>query len=963
MPQENNKIKYPRGSEWRKWDLHVHSPLSGLNNQYPKKNDGSPDWNQFILKLEEVKGVSVLGITDYFTIEGYKKILEFRKNGRLKNFDLILPNIEFRLNNVLSSKKNGKAPRRLTLHVIFSDDIPHSKIEDQFLHELSFCYEGNPQDKDEIRKLKHTSIEDLGRKLKEEHKKFKDKSDFEIGCMNAVVNHEDITAKLEEKPSIFKNKYLIIFVEEYANLIEWDSQDHNIRKILLQKSDCIFSGSSKTRDWALGKLDLSPKEFIKEFKTLKPCIFGSDAHSLDKICKPDNNKFTWIKANPTFEGLKQIIYEPELRISLGEKPEFYLYPQLISVQLKGTEKYQTPKDKEDFPPINLKRQVFLSPNLTNIIGPRASGKTVLVELLSYPFGKHLMKVKKDEKLPLIPFLAKRFPDLKVIVSYKQGEQEPRIIERKIEDLSDPFYAPPLNIEYWHQGEIEEVADKKEKITEYMKDRLTSSQLISISQEIDKLKTKLKNLRDKCLDKFETEIEQKKLLAGRKQIEDYFEKLKTQEYKNLITRVRHNRTKNQLLTSFIGSIEKIIESLEESKKQISFTDIPERNKILELFLKNSLLRQEIDKFYKFTKTDFIDIIKGFKSLKESIENSKEREILKKEELQLKDEFLAYCQTNRINITRTEYDKRTNRLAVINQILREIEAKLREYQEAKQTRNKFVQELQEKLALWKLENNRIIQEFNEMYSKSNIRVVWEDPEIKLSEWVKNQFVKSNSSTSSVIKEHYHISSPVRTNFVDEIIKELVVDKEYSLEKIIESLKNKKLPPLVESRGKEENLKWFFQRDETEIMRENLIMRLQEYAERGTNLVQYKGKTLGKDPMSFGERCGTLIELILHSGDHPLIVDQPEEHLDAKFIAKRVVEIIREQKINRQIIICTHNANIVILGDSELVTVLFMSNQGTNVCQGALEEQKIRKQIYDVLEGGPEAFKKREQKYGFK
>ena len=251
---------------------------------------------------------------------------------------------------------------------------------------------------------------------------------------------------------------------------------------------------------------------------------------------------------------------------------------------------------------------------------------------------------------------------------------------------------------------------------------------------------------------------------------------------------------------------------------------------------------------------------------------------------------------------------------------------------------------------------------MYSKSNIRIVWEDPKIKLSEWTKEQFLESDSATKSLIKKHYHILSPVRTDFVDEIIKELVVDKKYSLEKIIESLKNKKLPPLVES-SKEENLKWFFQRDETEITRENLIMRLQEYTERGTNLVQYKRKTLGKDTMSFGERCGTVVELILHSGDHPLIIDQPEEHLDAKFIANRVVDIIREQKINRQIIICTHNANIVILGDSELVTVLSMDEQGTNGCQGALEESKIRKQSYDVLEGGPEAFKKREQKYGFK
>lgn len=117
-----------------------------------------------------------------------------------------------------------------------------------------------------------------------------------------------------------------------------------------------------------------------------------------------------------------------------------------------------------------------------------------------------MKAKKDEKLPLISFLAKGFPNLTVTVSYKQGEQGSRVIERRIIDLSDPFYTSPLHIEYWQQGQIEEVADKKEKITEYMKDRLKSSHLLSLSRESDKLKTKLENLRDKCLDKFETEIE-------------------------------------------------------------------------------------------------------------------------------------------------------------------------------------------------------------------------------------------------------------------------------------------------------------------------------------------------------------------------------------------------------------------------------------------------------------------------
>ncbi len=62
---------FAKGSEWRKWDLHVHSPLSILNNQFPKLGNGEPDWDPFLQKLESLD-VAIIAITDYFTIEGTK---------------------------------------------------------------------------------------------------------------------------------------------------------------------------------------------------------------------------------------------------------------------------------------------------------------------------------------------------------------------------------------------------------------------------------------------------------------------------------------------------------------------------------------------------------------------------------------------------------------------------------------------------------------------------------------------------------------------------------------------------------------------------------------------------------------------------------------------------------------------------------------------------------------------------
>ena len=79
-------LNLSEGSVWRRWDLHIHSPLSVLNNQYPKNADGSPSWDAFIGKLEEISDFSVIGITDYFSIDGYKEIIKFREQGRLKNY-------------------------------------------------------------------------------------------------------------------------------------------------------------------------------------------------------------------------------------------------------------------------------------------------------------------------------------------------------------------------------------------------------------------------------------------------------------------------------------------------------------------------------------------------------------------------------------------------------------------------------------------------------------------------------------------------------------------------------------------------------------------------------------------------------------------------------------------------------------------------------------------------------------
>ena len=195
-----------RGSMQRIWDFHVHTPFSSLNNQFgdPYRED---TWETYIARLTseaQARNISALGITDYFTIEGYKKVLQFAEAGRLDGL-FLFPNIEFRVDKVIYRSQGENSPHRLNLHVLFSPEITPNEIEEGFLHDLDFLFENDPYDKVQTRKLKVGNLEEFGRQLQKQHPTFADRSTFEVGCMNAVVRSEQIQERLQNK---FRGQYL-----------------------------------------------------------------------------------------------------------------------------------------------------------------------------------------------------------------------------------------------------------------------------------------------------------------------------------------------------------------------------------------------------------------------------------------------------------------------------------------------------------------------------------------------------------------------------------------------------------------------------------------------------------------------------------------------------------------------------------------------------------------------------------
>jgi len=122
-----------------------------------------------------------------------------------------------------------------------------------------------------------------------------------------------------------------------------------------------------------------------------------------------------------------------------------------------------------------------------------------------------------------------------------------------------------------------------------------------------------------------------------------------------------------------------------------------------------------------------------------------------------------------------------------------------------------------------------------------------------------------------------------------------------------------------------------------------------------------------LSAGQRSTAILLLALLESDGPLILDQPEDDLDNRFIYDDVVQRLRGAKEQRQFLIATHNANIPVLGDAEQIVVLDTPVRSDRVrafvsARGSIDDAELRGPLEDVLEGGREAFERRKEKYGF-
>jgi ABC-type lipoprotein export system ATPase subunit len=878
--------KYPKGSEWRKWDLHVHTPYTKLNNGYGADNDV---WDKFCKKIEE-SDISVFGITDYFSIENYFTFIEKFKQIYPKSKKVFFPNIEFRIDSKNSSNEH------IQLHIVFSNNLDKNQL-DQFLARLKLV-----STDDSNLTSKYCTSNDLS----------------SIGYDRAMVRLQDLQEQL--KSDFTESECIIVAVSNgYGSLRPGRNDGRGAEYAKEIDKIChAFFGTKENVDFYLNKIvgrsqyNLPPK----------PVILCSDCHSFEDMNEKLSKNSTWIKADPTFEGLRQIIYEPEERVKIQENnPEFeFDKPTFSKITLEYTiEIFQGEKVKFD------KIEQPLNKNLVTIIGGRGTGKSLLLNYIANTFNKPVLAYQNKDK-PV------KFNDSEhfIIEWQKNNNPKPEIIVFNAKDKGN------LDFIFIEQGKLKNISDYR-----------------TLSDEIKKL-LKIEEL--KFDEKLDTEIMQ--LLEEIKKLKDWF------EYENENGEKINNKEFNEKKKQEAEKLLETITTKENKQKLENYTsNIKRISDYSNILSKLKELQQSLEKY----QTDTNEIINNINSeirneirdLSIPIINFKEQivaiagienklsEILKsknQENAKIKKQFEEHGYRGDLNTLLSNAEKYQKDIQDAESMLREIEKQEKLLKEKIQQRNELSEKLKDEYERQKKEIknawDNLLNKFPEEQRQVMSKLLLEGKNISIDGEIHFDLKKFG-----VKLENYLDRRTYRDLSKDIGIK--------SLDDYWNFIKNK-LQDFIE--GEEANT--------TKKPLDDLFFNLKERRDYLYVIpeIKFMNKTL--DQLSIGQR-GTLyllLQLATNAFSSPLIFDQPEDDLDNEFITKELVNLFKELKRYRQLIISTHNANLVVTADAEQVIVANNENECLSYSSGSLENPKIVETVCQILEGGKDAFEKRKNKYQF-
>ena len=949
-----NTNKLHKGSEWRKWDLHIHTKNTNKNDQFSSSN--MEEFLYIFFKRAIEKEISAIGVTDYFSIDRYRDVVDYQENiddkkdgegKQLFNEDerkyikniFLFPNIELRM---LPSTDKG---RLINIHFIFNPKFV-TKLENDFFGEL--------KNQDDF-KMNRQGIIDYGKKLKS------DITDNDIayreGINKFALDVKTIKNLLDKNSEIEENSIVIVSnsnndgasgLQKHYDLFEnEDGGLDGVRKTIYEISNAIFSANPKDIKFFLGRKSQGTdgynndvylkdiKEVIDRVGSLKPCLVGSDAHKEDNLF----TKFTWIKADLTFEGLKQIIYEPEERVKIQDnKPEEKSGYQVIDRIEIYHQDFQEKKENEET--IEEYKTIFLNSNLNTIIGGRSTGKSILL-------GAIAKKLNSDKEVKLDNTEYSQYIDEIVSsmkIFWKDGnENNTRDIEYFPQSYMYQLAKNSDELNKLVENIITQDINKKTKIAAYQ--AFSSDNNSVITEYINNL-FKAKSAIDSIQKNIKETGDEKGITKEKEKLYKDLEDLKTkiqitEEQRSNYSNLKEEYDKNN---HSIQEIEQQKTSLFALKSISIINDITHNliNLTEDIRDKVNIIFSDLKQRYSEEWNEQIQAILLEKEAE--VQKIKERnESIEKDEAYLKG-LSVFDSNQQYKDIEEKYKRENNKLE-----------KITELKKQKVEYDKHINSLKDSI----IENSKKyyteLQQIQDKLSDSSGR-------LKITATINTDFSKYKNILSGSINQ----SSSQGKQFVEKLInttQELFED----MSNMFESL----LSDSITLKGGYDNQK---------LIKELL----------GTNFfnISYEIEydTDKFKAMSEGKKAFIILMLLLDFSNKqcPILIDQPEDDLDNRAIYNELVTYIKNKKKERQIIIVTHNSNIVIGADSELVIVsnqqgvnspnrnnkkfdyifgsIESSMEKDNTISEILYSQGIRQHICDILEGGETAFKNREKKYGF-
>lgn len=897
------------GSIWNKWDLHVHTPYSLVHNY--KTSQREDIWEKYISDLENLpKDFKVIGINDYNFLDGYNKVKKYKINGRLNNIELILPVLEFRIKKFSGTK----TLKRINFHVIFSNEVD-SIIESQFLNALKPKYKLSPGLKKEYWNALITleSLKELGKKIKasvpqNELKNFE--SDLMEGFNNLNLEENEIFEALEN--NYFNNKFLTCIGKTEWDAFNWNESSIAEKKDIINKVDFVFTASENIENYKKGKNKL------KEQKVNHLLLDCSDAHNFSESTNKDKigNCNTWIKGDITFETLKQVKFESDSRLIISENRPLEPLTKIDKVTFDFPS--GTKINNQKFC-LTGKNEINFSPYFTCLIGGRGSGKSLILNLLEEKINPGKNKFVKEYNIDI--------PDNKKLIDCIH--------------LDD--FEQYTTVEFLSQNEIAMFVNDQDQLTKMIYERIKKRDDNSELHEMEiYLQTEIKDEIGEQIYLIKEFHDKRKELNELKVINDKNKKLiksfTNSEYvtisnaiEKLSLKIFNLNVSNENYEYLISKIKEIVEQFKIIEPATTEYDSAA----------NNILKEMNEIYIKYGTVDNIKFIETIKSIQQDLNRKKLElsELLKKNgfvEDDMKDLSNAITETN--NIERDMLILKRE----ITDIKQEID--LFNISELKKLNSQYQQKLETLIKPL----NEELHDLNKYVKPISINVIFDKPKA-----LSQLFIEFRKTFANYFDQKYIKEETIR-EYLFCVEPKDIIDQHDFISKITHdnhlSKLNQSEQILYNIFSEEKNFKIYL------LLINEVFLNYSEYKKI---LITYDGKPI--EHTSFGQRCTATLVLLILLGNNPIIIDEPEAHLDSLLIANYLVDLIKLKKKHRQIIYATHNANFVINGDAELIHILSIDSNTnyTKVNSTSIENIEHRNSLLE-LEGGIEAFEKREMKY---